>query len=74
VAIVVTHENPDDVVRPAVEPLLLSVSEAAQALGVGRTLTWELIRNRELKTVRVNRRVLVARTELNRFVAERMAS
>jgi excisionase family DNA binding protein len=48
-------------------PLLLSVPEAAQLLGVGRTFGWELARSGQLPTIRLGRRVLVPRAALERL-------
>lgn len=50
------------------EPLLVSVREAARELGVGRDTCYQLAREGRLRTVRVGRRVLVPRSELQSFV------
>ncbi len=50
-------------------PLLVSVPEAARLLGVGRTFGWTLVRNGEMPTVRLGKRVLVPRAALERLVA-----
>jgi excisionase family DNA binding protein len=39
--------------------LTVSVVEAAQILGIGRTLAYEAVRRGDLRTIRVGRRVLV---------------
>lgn len=39
--------------------LLLTVSETAKALGIGRTMTWALIRDGKLETKLIGRRRLV---------------
>jgi len=52
------------------ERLLVSVPEAAQLLGIGRTKVWSLIYTRRLKAVRIGRRTLIPRAELERFVRE----
>jgi len=44
-----------------VEPLLLSVDQAAHLLGIGRTLAYELARRGELPSVRFGKRVMVPR-------------
>jgi excisionase family DNA binding protein len=51
------------------EPLLLRVEQAAQRLGLGRTLTYRLIQTGELRSIKVAgaRRVLVS--DLAEFVA-----
>jgi excisionase family DNA binding protein len=45
---------------------LLSVPDAARALGLGRTTTWALVRAGALPSVRVGKRVLVRRVDLQR--------
>lgn len=50
------------------ETLLVGVREAAQALGLGRDTTYELVRANRLRAVRVGRRILIARAELDAFV------
>lgn len=41
------------------EPLLLSIAEAARSLGVGRSKAYELIGDGQLETVTIGRRRLV---------------
>jgi excisionase family DNA binding protein len=41
------------------ERLLLTVEEAAQRLGIGRTLAWQLVRDGQLPSVRLGRLVRV---------------
>lgn len=52
------------------ERLLVPVPEAAHALGIGRTRTWQLVYQGRLKAVRIGRRTLIPRSELERFVRE----
>lgn len=52
-------------------PLTLTVEEAAQALGISRTLAYEAARTGELPTVRIGRRLLVPRAALERFLSLR---
>ena len=49
-------------------PMLVSVKGAAEQLGVGRTIIYELIRTGEIEHVRVGRRLLVSRTALEKFI------
>ena len=51
-----------------VEPVLLSVEEAARCLGVGRTQVFVLLRQGALKSVRIGRRRLIPRSELDAYV------
>ena len=47
--------------------LLVSVPEAARLLGIGRTCAWDMVRNGELPTLRLRKRVLVPRAALERL-------
>lgn len=55
--------------RPAPAPLLLTVEEAGAALGVGRTLMFELIARGDIRTVRVGRLRRVRPDDLDAYVA-----
>ena len=44
--------------------LAYSVEEAAKVIGVGRTLTWALVRSGDIPSVRVAGRVLIRRRQL----------
>jgi excisionase family DNA binding protein len=48
--------------------LLLSVEEAADVLGLGRTRAYELVMARKIQSVKVGRRRLVVRSSLLDFV------
>jgi excisionase family DNA binding protein len=50
-------------------PRLVSVEEAARMLGIGRTLAWGLVYRRQLKTIRLGKRVLVPQAEVDRIAA-----
>jgi excisionase family DNA binding protein len=50
------------------EPLTYSISEAAEAIGVGRNSAYELVRRGELRSVRVGRRVLIPRDVVREFL------
>jgi excisionase family DNA binding protein len=47
------------------ERLLLSVGEVAQILGIGRNLTYELVRQNKIPHIRLGRRVLIPRMLLH---------
>lgn len=51
------------------DKLVYSVTEAAEALSIGRTLIYDLIRTGELRTLKIGHRRLVARADLDEFVA-----
>ena len=50
--------------------LLYSVEEAAALLGLGRTLTYELMRAGELRSVVVGRRRLISAAALAEYVRD----
>lgn len=50
------------------ERLLLTVDEAAQRLGIGRTLAWRLVQAGQLPSFRLGRCVRVPRRELEVWV------
>lgn len=41
--------------RPTPERVLLTVEEAAERLGIGRTFAWRLVRTGDLESVRIGR-------------------
>ncbi|MXO66586.1 helix-turn-helix domain-containing protein [Altericroceibacterium endophyticum] len=49
------------------EPLLLSITEAAKALSLGRTSLYELIRTGQLDTRKMGRRRLVTVASIKRL-------
>src|SRR5829696_7129547 len=57
----------------AVEPLFISVSAAAKALGVGRTYAYELIDRGRLRAVRDGRRRLVPVESVREYAARLIA-
>lgn len=52
------------------QTLLVTIEEAARLLGIGRTTMFELIGRGEVKSVRLGRRRLIARRQLESFVEE----
>jgi len=55
------------------EPLLMKPAEVMQALGIGRSLTYQLIASGELPSVRLGRCVRVPRVSLEQWVRARQA-
>lgn len=53
-----------------VNPANLSVSHASQWLGIGQTKMWALIRDGEVKAVRLGSRTLIPIVELHRFQSQ----
>lgn len=64
------NKRPHHEVEPAAVPLLVSVPEAARLLGVGTSFGWTLVRNGDLPTVRLGRRVLIPRSALEQFAGK----
>jgi excisionase family DNA binding protein len=54
--------------RDSRERLTLSVEEAAEVLGIGRTLAYEAVRRGDIPTVRIGRRHLVPREALDQLL------
>ncbi|MBI4491735.1 MAG: helix-turn-helix domain-containing protein [Chloroflexi bacterium] len=57
----------------AVGRVLYRVAEAAEALGVSRTVAYELLARGELRAIRVGSAMRVPAAEVERFVRDRMA-
>jgi excisionase family DNA binding protein len=53
---------------PTVEPLLITMEEAARRLSVGRTLIYQQVRRGKLPSIRVGRCRRIALIDLERFV------
>lgn len=58
------------VVRGDVEPLLLTIPEAARALAIGRTTLYELITERRIEVVHIGRCSRVPLDAVRAFVQE----
>jgi excisionase family DNA binding protein len=54
---------------PAAPKLLLTVEEAAERLGIGRTTTFALIRTGALRSVRIGRLRRIRTTDLDSYAA-----
>jgi len=52
-----------------IDQLLLTTTQAAQALGISRTTIYKLITNGELTTTHIGRSTRISLAELHRFVA-----
>lgn len=52
------------------EKLLLRPAEVAEALGLGRTMTYELLRSGAIATVRVGRVIRVPATAVREWIAK----
>ena len=61
-------------VAPTDGALLLSVAEAAKALGVSRGSLYELVNAGEVKSIQIGRRRLIPRTALIEFIDGNTAS
>lgn len=58
---------------PNHEPLLVSVSEAAEMLGVSRRLTASLLESGELRSLKIGRRRMVPVAALHELIEKRVA-
>jgi len=58
----------------AIRPLLLSIPDAAAALGIGRTLVNELVSMGELASIKIGGRRLVRLDAIEQYVASRTVS
>lgn len=65
--------GPEPTTETGVTPLLYQVSQAAEILGVGRTVTYHLMNTGRLKSVKIGARRLVPREAIDEFVAELLA-
>jgi len=64
-----TTRSPALTTAPATPKLLLTVEEAAERLGIGRTTTFALIRTGALRSVRIGRLRRVRTTDLDFYAA-----
>lgn len=55
------------------EPLAISVNDAAKALGVGRTTIYVLIKSKDLETVKIGRRTLIKMDSIRLLVGSDFA-
>jgi excisionase family DNA binding protein len=60
---------PGDTGDPYMDPLTTSVSDAAKALGLGRTSIYVLIKARRLEVVKLGRRTLITTESIRRLIA-----
>jgi excisionase family DNA binding protein len=51
------------------EPQSISISDAARAIGIGRTKLYELINTGDLKTLKIGRRTLVSAASIKALVS-----
>jgi excisionase family DNA binding protein len=52
-------------------PACLSIEDAATQLGIGRTKVYDLIKAKELASIKIGRRRLIPTTAINAFVEQR---
>jgi len=53
-----------------IEPRLVDVRSAATALGISRSLLYQLMADRAIETVKIRDRRLISVAEIDRFAAE----
>ncbi|TWF94417.1 helix-turn-helix domain-containing protein [Saccharopolyspora dendranthemae] len=61
--------QPEQVVRAMPERVLLTVEEAAECLGIGRTKTYSLVRDGELESVQIGRLRRVPKNAIEDYAA-----
>lgn len=59
--------------EPKPKPATLTISQAAELLGISRSLAYEAARRDEIPTIRIGRRWLVPRVKLERMLASEEA-
>jgi excisionase family DNA binding protein len=62
------HGLASGAISPAGDRLVLSVEEAAAALGISRAFAYEAVQRGEIPSIRIGRRILVPRAKLERFL------
>lgn len=50
------------------EKMVYSIEEAAEQLGIGRTMVYSLLRRGELTSIKIGSRRLIRRTDLETFL------
>lgn len=63
-------DDVDVTVDLKVEPLAVSVTNASRLLGIGKTVTYELIKHGKLDTVHIGRRNMVRMSSLRQLIGE----
>lgn len=53
-------------------PLAWRIDSASHRAGIGRTMLYQLIKDGEIKTIKVGRRTLIPESELQRWLARKM--
>lgn len=54
--------------QPPPQRLTLTVEEAAELLGISRASAYEAVRKREIPSLRIGKRILVPRSQLERLI------
>lgn len=57
-------------IAPVEDRLTLTVEEAATLLGISRAFAYEAVKNGEIPSIRIGRRVLVPKAALERFLSK----
>ena len=65
------EDTREDFKRTAAQPLLLSISDVATSLGLGRSKVYELIAQEGLPVIRFGRSVRVSVASLQKWVEQR---
>lgn len=52
------------------KPILVTVDDLAEALSIGRTAAWELVRKRKVKSVKIGRTRRIPITAIHEYVQQ----
>ena len=55
-------------------PLAHKIPDACRRLGIGRTMIYELLSAGELRSIKLGNRTLIPESELQKFIATRLAA
>lgn len=57
-----------NVIRPRQRPVVYSVTETAQLLGISRTHAYELVARGEIPSIRLGQRIVMAHRTIERLI------
>ena len=54
-------------------PLMLSVSQVAEVLGIGRTNAYELVKEKDFSSLKIGSRIVIPRDKLIQWIEEKVS-
>ena len=54
-------------------PLMLSVSQVAEVLGIGRTNAYELVKEKDFHSLKIGSRIVIPRDKLIQWIEEKVS-